>query len=205
MDLIRNLEKQGWLNTPRIIRAFEKIDRADFMPPGEKELAGIDEAMPIGCGQTISQPLVVAFMIELLSPKEGERILDIGSGSGWTSAILAELVGEKGLVMAIEIIPELVEFGKKNISKYPAIKQRVRIINADGADGYNDKAPYDKILCSAMVHGEIPREWESQLKLGGRIVAPIDSSIWLFVKEKGGFRTREYPGFVFVPLVSDKS
>ena len=107
MDLINSLIKDGWLKTPRIIKAFENIKRYDFMPDDIKQLAEIDEAMPIGHSQTISQPLTVAFMFEQLQPKPGENILDIGSGSGWTTALLAYIVGEKGKVTAIEVIPEL--------------------------------------------------------------------------------------------------
>ena len=121
MSLIDSLIQQGWLKTPEIIEAFRKIKRIDFLPEDMKDLAELNEALPIGYGQTISQPLVVAFMLELLQPKKGEKILDIGSGSGWTSALLADIVSQKensGKVIAIEFIPELKEFGEKNVAKY---------------------------------------------------------------------------------------
>ena len=86
MALINSLIQEGWLKTERYIEAFKKIKRADFLPEEIKDLAELNEALPIGFNQTISQPLVVAFMIELLKPKEGEKILDVGSGSGWTAA-----------------------------------------------------------------------------------------------------------------------
>jgi len=215
MDLIDSLIKEGWLKTPKIIEAFQKIKREDFMPADMKNLADLNEALPIGYGQTISQPLVVAFMLELLEPKEGEKILDIGSGSGWTSVLLGEIVGEKGKVIAIDIVPELVEFGKKNTAKYNFITPKVRYIGqkpvierrvvdfifADGSKGYKNEAPYDKILCSATAK-EVPRFWKEQLKIGGRIVTPIENSIWLFVKKSNKiFDEHEYPGFVFVPLI----
>ena len=92
MALVDILIQGGWLKTPRIIEAFYKIKRKDFLPEEMKDLAELNEALPIGFGQTISQPLVVAFMLELLQPQEGEKILDIGSGSGWTSALLAHIV-----------------------------------------------------------------------------------------------------------------
>ncbi|MBI2054396.1 MAG: class I SAM-dependent methyltransferase, partial [Candidatus Staskawiczbacteria bacterium] len=118
MSLIQNLIQEGWLKTPRIIEAFQKIKRADFLPQDLKNLAESNSALPIGFSQTISQSLVVAFMLEQLEPKSGEKILDIGSGSGWTSALLAEIVGNKGKIVALEIIPELAEFGKRNTAKY---------------------------------------------------------------------------------------
>ena len=91
MALIDNLIAEGWLKTPRIIEAFRKIKRVDFLPEDIKNLAELNEALPIGWGQTISQPLVVAFMIEQLDPQPGDKILDVGSGSGWTTALLAEI------------------------------------------------------------------------------------------------------------------
>ena len=221
MALIENLIEEGWLKTPRIIEAFKKIKRVDFLPKEIKDLAELNEALPIGYGQTISQPLVVAFMLEQLEPKEGDKILDIGSGSGWTSALLKEIVGKKGRVIAIDIIPELVEFGKKNVAKYnflapyrtkgsgagiekglPAGRQGiVEFICTDGSKGYKKEAPYDKILASASAQS-LPQAWKEQLKIGGRIVTPIGSSIWLFIKKtEKEFAEIEYPGFAFVPLI----
>ncbi len=203
MALVDSLIKQEWLKTPRIIEAFRKIKRIDFLPEDMKDLAELNEALSIGYGQTISQPLVVAFMLELLDLKPGEKVLDIGAGSGWTSALLSEIVGDKGRVIAIEIIPELVEFGRKNISKYNFIEKGIaEFICADGSKGYEKEAPFDKILCSAEAK-EVPQAWKSQLKIGGRIVTPIGSSIWFFIKKSSEqFEEKEYPGFVFVPLVS---
>lgn len=218
MALVDNLIKQGWLKTPRIITAFREIKRMDFLPEDMKDLAELNEALPIGFGQTISQPLTVAFMIELLKPELGDKILDIGSGSGWTSALLAEIVGEKGKVIAIEIIPELMEFGKKNVEKYNFLEKGIaEFICTDGSKGYQKEAPYDKVLASASVHPHtnifgggarrIPQAWKEQLKIGGRIVTPIESSIWLLIKNPptGGrkeFEETEYPGFAFVPLIT---
>jgi protein-L-isoaspartate(D-aspartate) O-methyltransferase len=208
MTLIDYLIKEGWLKTPRIIDAFKEIKRVDFLPEDTKDLADLNEALPIGFGQTISQPLVVAFMLELLDPRPGEKILDVGSGSGWTTALLAEIVTsdkqqeKKGKVIAIEIIPELTKFGEKNVAKYNFIKKGiVGFICADASKGYKKEAPFDKILASASAK-ELPRAWKEQLKIGGRIVTPIGNSIWLFIKKsEDGFEQIEYPGFVFVPLI----
>lgn len=202
MILIDSLIKDGWLKTPRIIEAFKKIKRVDFLPDDIKDLAELNEALPIGFGQTISQPLVVAFMMELLDPQPGEKILDVGSGSGWTSALLGEIVGDRGRVIAIEIIPELMKFGEKNISNYSFVKNHiVKFVFSDGSKGYSREAPFDKILASASAE-KIPSAWRNQIKIGGKIVAPIGNSIWLF-KRKGEkeFEEIEYPGFAFVPLV----
>lgn len=212
MNLIDSLIKEGWLKTPRIIEAFRKIKRIDFFPKDLKDLAELNQALPIGFEQTISQPLVVVFMLEKLEPKKGEKILDIGSGSGWTTALLSEIVGEKGRVIAIELVPELMEFGKGNVEKYSFVKKGIAsFVCADGSKWRPDAKLYpelsggfDKILCSASVRGKIPSIWKDQLKTGGRIVTPIDSSIWLLIKNPqtgDKFEEIEFPGFSFVPLI----
>lgn len=212
MNLIDNLIAEGWLKTPIIIEAFRKIKRVDFLPKGMENLAELNEALSIGFGQTISQPLVVAFMLEQLNPQSGEKILDIGSGSGWTSALLGEIVREQGKVIAIEVIPELKEFGEKNVAKYNFIEKGiVEFICADGSRGYPNIASrsefakgFDKILASASVQDKVPQVWKDQLKIGGRIVTPIKDSIWLFIKKtEQEFEEIEYPGFVFVPLITN--
>lgn len=221
MALIDNLIQEGWLKSPRIIDAFRRIKRKDFIPEQMQTLAELNEALPIGFGQTISQPLVVAFMLEQLQPEPGDKILDIGAGSGWTSALLGEIVGEKGKVFAIEIIPELKKFGEQNVAKYNFIEKGiVECICADGSKGYPNIAVrpegvrsssaevlvegFDKILVSASAE-TASKSWKEQLKIGGRIVAPVGSSIWLFIKKsEEEFEEYEYPGFAFVPLINEE-
>lgn len=186
--------------------AFRKIKRDDFLPERVKDLVNLDAALSIGYGQTISQPTVVVFMINRLQPQEGDKVLDIGSGSGWTSALLAEIVGKNGKVIALEIVPELKEFGEKNAAKYNFIKkERVKFVLADGSKGYPEEAPFDRILSSAAAQKEIPEAWREQLKVGGKIVSPIGSSVWVFTKKsEKEFEEIEYPGFAFVPLITEK-
>lgn len=206
MALIANLIKQGWLKTPEIIKAFKKIKRIDFLPEDSKNLAELNEALPIGYGQTISQPLVVAFMLEQLQPEKGHKILDVGSGSGWTTALLSEIVGEKGKVIAIELVEELRDFGKKNTAKYNFVKKGIaEFLCTDGSKGYKKEAPFDRILASASAL-KIPLAWKKQLKIGGRIVTPIKNSIWVFIKNsEDSFEEIEHPGFAFVPLITDNN
>ncbi len=202
MSLIDNLVKEGWLKTDRVIEAFREIKREDFMPEEIKKLAEVNEALPIGEGQTISQPLVVAFMIEKLKVSEGDNVLDIGSGSGWTTGILSYLVGKRGRVTALEVVPELKEFGERNVSKYNFIKKGItRFVLADGTKGFKKEAPFGRILVSAAVQGEIPPAWKEQLKEGGIIAASVRNSIWVLEKKEEEFKKEEYPGFAFVPLV----
>ncbi len=198
--------KQGVLKTPRIIEAFKKIDRADFVLPENRDDAYIDAPLPIGERQTISQPYTVAFMIELLQPKSGDKIFEVGFGSGWQTALLAEIIRESGKVFAVERIKELFEFGAKNISKYNFIKKGiVRTILGDATMGLKKYAPFDKIIAGASAQ-EIPEEWLKELKVGGRLVIPVRNSIWLYIKKsEKEFEKQEFPGFVFVPLVSEEN
>jgi len=210
MSLIDQLIEQTYLKSPQIIQAFRKIKRADFVPfdlkreQGEDFINEYNAPLSIGYGQTISQPLTVAFMLELLKPEQGDKILDIGAGSGWQTALLAQIVGSKGRVFAVEIIPELKNFGEENVRKYNFVKKGiVKFICGDGTKGLPQEAPFDKIIAAASAE-KIPLAWKKQLKVGGRLVAPVEESICLLIKkEEGEFEERKYPGFVFVPLVSE--
>jgi protein-L-isoaspartate(D-aspartate) O-methyltransferase len=205
-SLVRDLIYQGYLKTDRIIEAFSKVRRVSFVPEDMESAAAANIPLPIGQGQTISQPLTVAFMLEHLQPQLGDKVLDVGSGSGWTSALLAHIVGEKGKVVGIERIKSLCNFGKNNISKYHLIEGgRVEIICADGTKGYVNEAPFQRILVSAAAK-EIPRELKKQLAVGGRLVIPVKDSIWVLQKiSDKEFQEEEFSGFIFVPLISENT
>ena len=202
--LVEELVSEGYLRTPWIIEAFKKIDRADFVPENLRGEAYGNYPLPLGFGQTISQPLTVAFMLELLQPKPGEKILDVGSGSGWQAALLAFIVGKKGRIVALEIIPELSDMTATNVSKYGFVENgTVCAVLADGSKDFPEEAPFDKIIVAAS--GEsLPEAWKKQLKIGGRIVTPIWNSIFVFEKvSENRFEKKEYPGFAFVPLIKE--
>jgi len=182
-----------------IVEAFKKVDRKDFVLPEYTEYADVDEPLPIGHGQTISQPYTVAFMLELLEPKEGQRILDVGSGSGWTTALLAQIIGKTGRVYGVELIPELVTFGKNNLKKYHF--PHASIEQAGNIFGLPKKGPFDRILVSAA-SASLPQELVNQLAVGGIMVIPIGNDIVKIKKISKKEITREaHSGFVFVPLV----
>jgi len=201
--LIKELMEEGILKTPSIIDAFEKVDRKDFVLEELKDKAYLNTPLPIGYGQTISQPLTVAFMLELLQPEKGNKILEIGSGSGWQTALLAHVVSVGGKIFAAELIPELMDFGRKNVAKYGFIKNKtVEFHSLNATKGMPEEAPFDRII-SAASGMELPIAWKEQLKVGGRIVAPVKDAIHLLVKKsETEFEESIYPGFAFVPLIS---
>lgn len=209
-ELIQNLKRSGVLRSPHVEAAFRAIDRKDFVPAEYHNEAYGDYPLPIGSGQTISQPFTVAFMLDLLDPRPGEKILDIGAGSGWQTSLLAHVVSEKGgptgKVHAIERISELCELAQANISKYGFIERgTVKFHCGDATRGLPNEAPFDKLIAAASA-SDIPAAWKEQLKIGGVMVAPVQASIWRYVKiGRDEWKAEELPGFAFVPLIQKEN
>jgi protein-L-isoaspartate(D-aspartate) O-methyltransferase len=198
-QLIHHLIAAGVLRTQSLIDAFTKCDRILFVPEEFYPYAYEDRPLPIGNGQTISQPYTVAIMLELLAPQDGDRILDIGSGSGWTTALLSSAVGSSGVVEGIEIVPSLVEYGNKNLTK--AGIHNASITLTDPTSLGKPGELYDRILVSASAD-DMPTALFDQLKLDGILVVPVQNSIWCITKKSDGRITYdEFPGFRFVPLI----
>ena len=203
-QLVNDLIRNGYLRSDNVIDAFSHVQRIEFVPDDLASHAEVNIPLPIGHGQTISQPLVVAFMLELLDVQKGQNILDVGSGSGWTTGLLAHIVGENGNVTAMEKIKELYEFGKKNVEKYDFIKKGIVEFYCESAEkGFPKNAPYDRILVSAAVE-EIPSELKKQLNIGGKMVIPVTSSIW-YIEKTGDdeFQVEKFSGFELVPFVKN--
>lgn len=157
------------IQDPRVIAAMRKVPRHEFVPEGMRPYAYEDRPLPIGFGQTISQPRIVAFMTEILRPRENDRILEIGTGSGYQAAILAELVRE---VYSIEIIPELAERASADFLRLGYSNIHVRV--ADGYQGWPEAAPFDAIIVTCAPD-DIPPPLVAQLRDGGRLIIPVDT------------------------------
>jgi len=197
--LLENMIASGVLHSPHIIDAFYRMDRKYFVPEAYQEHMYDDIPLPIGEGQTISQPSTVAFMIELLHPQKGDKVLDIGTGSGWTTALLCTIVGEEGSVDGLERIDKLVSEGRKHISPF-GFEERCTIQKASDTLGKPGEK-FDKILVSASSE-EMPVQLLEQLKEDGVLVIPVKNTIHRFTKEEEGYIKEEaYPGFRFVPLI----
>lgn len=197
-DLIEHLINTGVLNSRNIIDAFVHVDRIDFVSdPTVGEVYG-DYPLQLGYGQTISQPTTVAMMLEMLEVKKGDKVLDIGSGSGWTTALLSYIVGDSGSVIGLERVDTLVEYGNRNLKKYRF--ENSSIIKA-GIDLGIPGEKFDRILVSAAADN-FPSELTHQLKVGGKLVIPVKNSIFEVTKQEDGkVDTLEHYGFTFVPLI----
>lgn len=179
--------------------AFKATPRINFLRPESKIQHKIDAPLFIGYGQTNSQPSTVRRMLQWLDPQKGDRVLDVGSGSGWTTALLAYLVGPTGTIYAVEKILELMKFGEDNCKQMNV--HNVLFFEPKKNYGLPEFAPYDRILVSAAAT-ELPKTLLDQLKVGGRIVIPSKTSIHVIDRVNNeAYEHKEHPGYVFVPLV----
>ena len=197
-DLINHLIETNAMHSQNIIDAFLNVDRANFVLDANDYAVYADHPLPIGHEQTISQPTTVAMMLEMLRPNEGQKVLDIGSGSGYTTALLAYIVGDKGSVTGLERVPYLVKYGNDNLKKYGW--KNVKIIQSENGLGLEDET-FDRILVSAAAN-EFPLKLTQQLNIGGKLVIPVKNSIFeITKKEDGELQGVEHYGFTFVPLI----
>ena len=198
-ELVRFLKDEGVLTSPAVEKALFAVDRKLFVPQEFEDEAYEDYPLPIEGGQTISQPRTVVFMLELLEVQKGHKVLDVGSGSGWTTALLSHVVGERGKVIGVELLPELVKFGQKNLAKIHPTNAHIE--QAGRKYGKLEEAPFDRILVSAATE-EVPHILNDQLAPSGRMVIPVKNSICLVTKSSEGKAEQEcYSGFAFVPLL----
>ncbi len=202
-DLVAHLVESGAIKAESIKKAFLATPRELFLPEELRYAAYSDVALPTGWGSTVSQPTTIAMMLEALNVAEGNNVLEVGSGSGYVLALLSGIVGKKGKVVGMEIIPHLTESSKGLLKKLGC--GNVEVICGDGSLGWEKENPYDRILVSAAAP-KIPEALKKQLVVGGRLVIPVGTLPFfqvVFVLEKlsgGKFMETELGPFSFIPL-----
>jgi len=184
-----------------VAAAMAALDRAGFLPHDQQDLAHADGPLPIGGGQTNSQPTTVANMLRLLDVEPGQRVLDVGAGSGWTTALLAHLVGPQGSVIGVELLPELAHWGAANLAAHSMPWAQLHLAEP-GVLGWPQAAPYDRILVSAAPR-KLPKALVEQLQPGGVMVIPVRGTMLRVVTDpRGGTSISRHGLYRFVPLHS---
>jgi len=188
---------------PSVISAMSRVPREMFLPDLLQSRAYDDTPLPIGLGQTISAPHMVAIMCTILDLQPGMNVLEVGGGSGYHAAVMAELVRPGGHVYAVERIAELAEAARSNLAR--AGVENVTVIHSDGSLGLPEHAPYDRISVAATAPS-IPEPLKQQLKSGGKMVLPVgrDSQELYLVTRKNGFSVERKMGVIFVPLIGQE-
>lgn len=212
--LVENLKKEGILHSKSVINALLKLPRDEFLPDNMKAYAATDTPLPIGFGQTISAPHMVSIMNEALQLEVGHKVLEVGAGSGWHAATIAEIVAPSdaprsnwGHVYTVEIVAGLAESSRKNIMK-AGYGDRVTIISSDGSLGYLEEAPYDRIVVTAAAP-DIPKPLTAQLKPSGIMLIPVGSAslfqtlLKITKKPDGSIMQENLGGVAFVPLTGE--
>ena len=203
VKMVEEQIKGRGIKDPSVLKAVSTVKRELFVPEKYRDLAYSDRPLPIGHNQTISQPYIVAYMTEQLQVEKDQKVLEIGTGSGYQAAVLAELVNH---VFTIEIIPELAEGAEKVLNKTGY--DNITIRTGDGYKGWPDQAPFDRIMVTAAPE-EIPEKLVQQLANDGRMIIPVGANLfmqylWLIKRDKNGKITKEKILPVrFVPMVKE--
>lgn len=184
------------------LKAFMEIKREDFITMSLKDMAYDDRPLPLIRGKTISQPTTVMIMTGLLDLQIGDKVFEVGTGSGYQAAIISRIIGEQGKVITSEVVPELIQFARQNLKK--ANIKNVNVIEEDGSKGFLEEAPFDKIIITAACK-EFPKTLLDQLKPGGIIVGPVgnqyEQEMVKGIKGKDGKLQLEFHGqFLFTPM-----
>ena len=203
--LVDSLRRRGYVVSPAVDRAMRRVPREEFLPQEMRDDAYVDTPLPIGEGQTISAPHMVAIMAEQLDLKEGMKILEIGAGSGYHAAVCAEIIGPEGHVYTVERIAELASFAEENL-KRSGYAKNVTVVFADGTKGLPEHAPYDRVFVAAGAP-DIPAPLTEQLAEGGKLLVPVGGRFYQDLirveKSNGKLRKENLGGCVFVPLIGE--
>ena len=204
IPVVEHLKRAGYIKNEKVIQALLKVPREEFLPEELKKYAYIDTPLSIGYGQTISAIHIIGMMCEALDLKEGQKVLEVGTGSGYHAAVVAEIVGKDGLVVTIERIPQLAERARKTLKRLGY--DNVIVVCGDGTLGYPPLSPYDRIYVTAA-GPKIPKPLIDQLKDRGKLVAPVGKDIQeLILLEKRGNKIfkKKLGQVAFVPLIGEE-
>jgi protein-L-isoaspartate(D-aspartate) O-methyltransferase len=203
-DLVDSLIRRGHLKSDAAIQAMRSTPREFFVPEDMRSASYVDRPLEIGEGQTISAPHMVAIMAEALDLKPGHKVLEIGAGSGYHAAVVANMIGPEGHVYTVERIHNLAQTATFNI-RAAGMNERVSVIEGDGSKGLPEHAPYDRIFVAAA-SPNIPRPLEKQLKEGGKILVPVGKfhqDLLLGILNNGRLDIQDLGGCIFVPLLGE--
>lgn len=203
IDLAMKLEREGYLSDERVKRAFLRVPREEFVPDSMKQYAYADTPLEIGNGQTISAPHMVMIMCEALDLESGQKVLEIGTGSGYHAAVTAAVIGNRGHVYSVERHPELAETAKRNLKN--AGIDNVFITTGDGSAGLPSCRPYDRIYVTCAAP-RIPSPLIDQLKSPGMLLVPVGNTfceLTRLTRDKGKISEQKLGGCSFVPLIGD--
>ncbi len=203
VELVDRLERTGFVTNRAVLEAIRKVPRHEFLPRELWPWAYVDNALPIGSGQTISAPHMVGYMLEVLDLHPGQKVLEIGTGSGYHAALVAEIIGPRGEVFSLERIPELGNQARETLARL-GHSDIVKVIIADGTEGLPLEAPFDRILVTAGGPG-VPPPLKDQLGEGGVLVIPVGGRTYqqltVVKREHGRLHERALGLVTFVPLI----
>jgi protein-L-isoaspartate(D-aspartate) O-methyltransferase len=200
--MVEQLAREGYILSKNVRKAFESVARELFVPLEYRARSYVDMPLPIGEGQTISAPSMVAIMLEVSDLSEGLNTLEIGAGSGYNACLIAQIVGDGNLV-TIERIHSVYLQARENLKN---CSKTVDVVHGDGTEGWPEKAPYDRIIITAAAP-ELPGPLKEQLKVGGKIIAPVGrtagfQTLTVAIKQKdGSFKEKRFGACAFVPLI----
>jgi protein-L-isoaspartate(D-aspartate) O-methyltransferase len=206
-DLVQTLWNHGYITQENVKQAMIKVPREEFMPLDVRPYAYVDRPLPLGEGQTISAPHMVAIIAEKLELEDGMKILEIGTGFGYNAAVIAEIIGEKGHVYTIERIESLALIARENLEK-TGYSETISVIIGDGTHGYPEEAPFDRIYATASAP-KVPEPLKEQLKIGGTLLTPIGSDHYfqeLFSLKRVSedeYKMQKLGGVAFVPMIGE--
>ena len=202
--MVERLLESGYIKTEKVRKAMEAVPREEFIPASNRPYAYADQPLPIGEGQTISAPHMVAMICEILELEDGMDVLEIGTGFGYNAAVVAQIIGEKGHLYSIERISSLAETAKENL-KRTGLDENITVIVGDGTKGYTEEAPYDRIYGTASAPS-LPEPLREQLKIGGIMLIPVGEKNYfqdlVYIKRESEDK-KSTGGVAFVPMIGE--